>query len=132
MTAVCNWNIWKTNVFKHFYRHTPFANGPNDTPNDILSRIGEGKFTLAGGNWDSVSAAAKVSYWHWLITRTSSVWICCKLIWYRIYCGRRFNKGIDLSLNVKCLSRCDRIRCFSCPEATNAIRRPKYAAFCHQ
>lgn len=45
---------------RDFYRHTPFANGPNDTPNDILSRIGEGKFTLAGGNWDSVSAAAKV------------------------------------------------------------------------
>jgi hypothetical protein len=40
--------------------HTPFANGPNDTPNDILARIEEGKFTLAGGNWDSVSAPAKV------------------------------------------------------------------------
>ena len=45
-----------------FYRHTPFANGPNDTPNDILGRIGEGKFTLTGGNWDSVSIAAKVLY----------------------------------------------------------------------
>jgi p90 ribosomal S6 kinase len=43
-----------------FYRHTPFANGPNDTPNDILGRIGEGKFSLSGGNWDSVSVAAKV------------------------------------------------------------------------
>ena len=42
------------------FRHTPFANGPNDTPNDILGRIGEGKFTLTGGNWDSVSLAAKV------------------------------------------------------------------------
>ena len=43
------------------FSHTPFANGPNDTPNDILSRIGEGKFTLSGGNWDSVSPAAKVN-----------------------------------------------------------------------
>ena len=40
--------------------HTPFANGPNDTPNDILARIGEGKFSLVGGNWDSVSTLAKV------------------------------------------------------------------------
>ena len=43
-----------------FCSHTPFANGPNDTPNDILARIEEGKFTLVGGNWDSVSAPAKV------------------------------------------------------------------------
>lgn len=41
------------------YRHTPFANGPNDTPGDILARIGEGKFSLSGGNWDSVSPLAK-------------------------------------------------------------------------
>lgn len=46
--------------FSCFARHTPFANGPNDTPNDILGRIGEGRFTLSGGNWDSVSVAAKV------------------------------------------------------------------------
>ena len=39
--------------------HTPFATGPNDKPQDILTRIGEGKFTLSGGNWDSVSPAAK-------------------------------------------------------------------------
>ncbi len=43
-----------------YFRHTPFANGPNDTPNEILSRIGEGKFPLTGGNWDSVSPSAKV------------------------------------------------------------------------
>lgn len=44
-----------------FYRHTPFATGPNDSPKDILARIGEGKFTISGGNWDSVSPGAKVS-----------------------------------------------------------------------
>ena len=44
------------------FSHTPFANGPNDTPSQILERIGEGKFSLCGGNWDSVSEAAKVKY----------------------------------------------------------------------
>ena len=39
---------------------TPFANGPEDTPNEILSRIGSGHFSLSGGNWDAVSGAAKV------------------------------------------------------------------------
>lgn len=40
---------------------TPFANGPDDTPEEILARIGSGKFALSGGNWDTVSDAAKVS-----------------------------------------------------------------------
>lgn len=39
---------------------TPFANGPEDTPNEILNRIGNGHFSLTGGNWDTVSADAKV------------------------------------------------------------------------
>ncbi|KAK4295813.1 hypothetical protein Pmani_031649, partial [Petrolisthes manimaculis] len=38
---------------------TPFAQGPSDTPEDILQRIGEGKFSLDSGNWVSVSPAAK-------------------------------------------------------------------------
>lgn len=41
-------------------RVTPFANGPNDTPNDILARIGEGEFDLVSGNWANVSNLAKV------------------------------------------------------------------------
>ena len=41
------------------YRKTPFANGPEDTPEEILQRIGEGKFDLCGGNWNSVSDSAK-------------------------------------------------------------------------
>ncbi|XP_060061132.1 ribosomal protein S6 kinase alpha-2 isoform X2 [Erinaceus europaeus] len=40
-------------------RFTPFANGPDDTPEEILARIGSGKYALSGGNWDSVSDAAK-------------------------------------------------------------------------
>lgn len=43
-----------------FSRYTPFANGPSDTPEEILSRIGSGKFTLSGGNWNTVSDTAKV------------------------------------------------------------------------
>ena len=38
---------------------TPFASGPDDTAEDILARIGEGKIALSGGNWNSVSSAAK-------------------------------------------------------------------------
>ena len=41
-------------------RYTPFANGPNDTPEEILLRIGNGKFSLSGGNWDNISDGAKV------------------------------------------------------------------------
>lgn len=42
------------------FRYTPFANGPDDTPEDILTRIGSGKFSLSGGYWNSVSDIAKV------------------------------------------------------------------------
>ncbi|XP_043552049.1 ribosomal protein S6 kinase alpha-2 isoform X2 [Chiloscyllium plagiosum] len=38
---------------------TPFANGPEDTPEEILARIGSGKYALSGGNWDTISDAAK-------------------------------------------------------------------------
>ncbi|KAK2518694.1 Rps6ka1 [Columba guinea] len=38
---------------------TPFANGPSDTPEEILSRIGGGKFSVSGGNWDTISDMAK-------------------------------------------------------------------------
>lgn len=42
--------------------YTPFANGPDDTPEEILARIGSGKFSLSGGYWNSVSDTAKVKY----------------------------------------------------------------------
>ena len=31
----------------------------NDTPSEILERVGEGRFSLSGGNWNCVSDLAK-------------------------------------------------------------------------
>nr|BAB29568.2 unnamed protein product [Mus musculus] len=39
--------------------YTPFSNGPNDTPEEILLRIGNGRFSLSGGIWDNISRGAK-------------------------------------------------------------------------
>jgi hypothetical protein len=41
-------------------RHTPFATGPDDTPSEILKRIGEGDLRLSSGHWSTVSTEAKV------------------------------------------------------------------------
>lgn len=35
--------------------------GPSDTPQEILQRVGEGNFTLSGGNWNYVSDLGKVN-----------------------------------------------------------------------
>lgn len=53
-------SVTRSFSFFSFNSYTPFANGPNDTPEEILVRIGSGKFSLSGGNWDTVSDAAKV------------------------------------------------------------------------
>ena len=48
-------------MYPSYFRQTPFAVGPEDSASVILSRIGEGKYSLVGGAWDSISDVAKVT-----------------------------------------------------------------------
>ena len=52
-----------------FLRRTPFATGPEDDTNRILTRINDGNISLTGGTWEGVTDLAKVCH-AILISRT--------------------------------------------------------------
>lgn len=80
---------FKNNLTPHSYpsfRFTPFANGPEDTPEEILARIGSGKFSLSGGYWNSVSFEAKVEGPPFVYHTSSASSICIWCIIFKPLC----------------------------------------------
>ncbi|PIO32739.1 hypothetical protein AB205_0159890 [Aquarana catesbeiana] len=57
--AACD--IWSLGVLLYtmLAGYTLFTNGPNNTPEEILLRIGSGNFSLSGGNWNTMPDAVK-------------------------------------------------------------------------
>ena len=80
---------------------TPFATGPEDTPQQILSRIGEGKISLSGGNWDSISPSAKDLVLRMLHVDPMQRWTAAQVLGHTWIVSRESLPDFKLSINDK-------------------------------
>ena len=80
-------------------RCTPFATGPEDTPKQILARIGEGKIPLSGGNWDSVSPSAKDLVLRMLHVDPMQRWTAAQVLAHPWIASRGSLPDFKLSIN---------------------------------
>lgn len=78
---------------------TPFATGPDDTPTQILARIGEGKVPLSGGNWDSVSPSAKDLVLRMLHVDPMQRWTAAQVLAHTWITSRGTLPDFKLSIN---------------------------------
>jgi len=90
------------------FRCTPFATGPEDTPKQILARIGEGKIPLNGGNWDAVSPSAKDLVLRMLHVDPMQRWTAAQVLSHPWITSRNSLPDFKLSINDHKIKVCNR------------------------